>query len=89
MAAAPGYAGAIVFPAGTDSALVISTPLNVALFRLAHRFDDSDSACAANEVVTSTRIPIFEYLIGSAFQKVCTRIVAKLRGTLDYTESRA
>ena len=79
----------MVFPAGTGSELVISTPAIFALFRPVQRFVDSDCACAAIEHATSTTIPIFEYLIGIASQEVRAPVVAKVRGTLDYTGSPA
>jgi hypothetical protein len=66
---------------------VNSTPVSVTLFRAEQRSDDLDCACAAIEHATSTRIPISEYLIGSAFQEVCTPLIAKVRGTPDYTHS--
>jgi hypothetical protein len=79
----------MVFPAGTGSEFVISTPASVALFRPAQRLVDSDCACAAVEHATSTTIPIFEYLIAIASQQVRTPLIAKVRGTLDYTDSPA
>ena len=67
----------MVFPAGTGSEFVISTPVSVALFRAVQRFDDSDCACAAIEHATSTRIPISEYLIGIASQEVCVHLLPR------------
>ena len=72
----------MVFPDGTSSEFVISTPSIFALFRSAQRFDDSDCACAAIEHATSTTVKIFEYLIGIASLKVRTPVVAEVRGTL-------
>jgi hypothetical protein len=65
----------MVFPAGTGSEFVISTPLSVALFKPAQRFDDSDCACAASEHARSTRVPISENLIRIASQDVCGRLL--------------
>jgi hypothetical protein len=79
----------MVFPAGTGSEFVISTPVSVALFKAAQRFDKSDGACAAIEHATSSTAPISEYLIRIASQDVRARLLPKVRGTLDYTHSRA
>jgi hypothetical protein len=68
---------------------VISTPGSVAFFRPAQRFDNADCAGAAIEYDTSTTVPIFEYLIGIASQEVRAPVVAKVHGTLDYTDSPA
>ena len=67
----------MVFPAGTGSEFVISTPVSVALFKAAQRFDDLDCACAAIEHATSTRIPISEYLIRIASQDVRGRLLLR------------
>src|ERR1700733_188423 len=64
----------MVFPAGTGSEFVISTPVSVALFNAAQRFDESDCAFAAIEHVMSTRVPISEYLIRIASQDVRARL---------------